>query len=79
MRTPEELEEPDGRDECALRLPWETLAARAGRSPYFSLCWSMAGAGQQEPGGMNAEASWAGPSAATAPVTGGAWTAQSLS
>lgn len=46
MRTPEELEEPDGRDECPLRLPWETLAALVGRSPYLSLCWSMAWAAQ---------------------------------
>lgn len=48
MRTPEELEEPDGRDECPLRLPWETLAALVGRSPYLSLslCWSMVWAAQ---------------------------------
>lgn len=64
MRTPEELEEPDGRDECPLRLPWDTLAALAGRSPYLSLCCSMArvsGAGQRKPGAMSSEASWAGP------------------
>lgn len=42
MRTPEELEEPEGRDEWPLRLPWETLVLRAGRSPYLSLCGSMA-------------------------------------
>lgn len=46
MRTPEELEEPDGRDECPLRLPWETLVLLAGRSPYLSLGWSMVWAAQ---------------------------------
>lgn len=43
MRTPEELEEPDALG-CPLRLPWGTLVLLAGRSPYLSLCWSMAGA-----------------------------------
>ncbi|TNN53165.1 hypothetical protein EYF80_036626 [Liparis tanakae] len=37
MRTPEEPEEPDGRDECPLRLPWEAFVLLAGRSPYLSL------------------------------------------
>lgn len=41
MRTPEELEEPDGLA-CPLRFPWGTLVLLAGRSPYLSLCWSMA-------------------------------------
>lgn len=45
MRTPEELEEPDGRDGCPLRPPWDTLALLC-RSPYLSLCWSMVRAAQ---------------------------------
>lgn len=49
MRTPEVFEEPDGR--CPLRFPWLTLVPLVVRSPYFSLCWSMAchSTGQQEP------------------------------
>lgn len=35
--------------------------------------------GQQEPGVMCKKASWAGPTTATALVTGGAWMVQSLS
>lgn len=46
MRTPEELEEPDGRDECPLRPPWDTFVLLCGRSPYLSLCWSMVRAAQ---------------------------------
>jgi len=42
MSTPEEPEEPEGRDEWPLRLPCDTLVLRAGRSPYLSLCGSMA-------------------------------------
>lgn len=63
MRTPEEPEEPDGRDECPLRLPWEALAALVGRSPYLSLCWSMAlsSAGQREPEGCRTRPPGLGP------------------
>ena len=46
MSTPDEPDEPEGRDECPLRLPWETLVLRAGRSLNLSLCGSMVWAGQ---------------------------------
>lgn len=74
MRTPEELEEPDGRDVCPLRLPWETFVLLAGRSPYLSLCGSMAWAAQFNEGLVWCvqRPPWGGPTAATALVNGSA-------
>ena len=53
MRTPEEVEELEGREEWPLRCA--TLLLLAGRSPSFSLGWSMARAPQRLAAGEGPE------------------------